>query len=72
MHTDTTSTRPGFSRREFLMKAAIGAAAAVGVGAFIQRRLLKSGSLQAGPVTFDDDSIFKPRADALKRMLTRR
>ena len=69
---DTAQTRPGFTRRGFLLRAAIGAAAVVGVATVLRRQLLKSGALRASPMDFDDDSIFKPRADALKRMLGRR
>ncbi len=56
------------SRRAFLKKAAIGLAAALGLGEALRRGLLRSNG--AGPVaSFDEDSIFWPRADQIGKVL---
>ncbi len=53
------------SRKNFLLMATIGAAGIVGLGAFARRKIQKGKSL---PLGISEDSIFKPRADALERM----
>ncbi len=60
--------QPGVSRRDFLLKAAIGAAAAFGLGELLRRRLIGSSPEASNPLGLDEDSIFWPREDALRRM----
>ncbi len=72
VNSDTPAARPGLLRRDFLVRAAIGAAAAVGLSAVVRRSLSRSGASETSPMGLDRDSIFWPRDDALKRMLGRK
>jgi len=74
--TEEGATSHGISRRDFLKKAGIGAAVVVG-GMAIGRALAKRGGKSApkalaNPSGFDEDSLFYPREDALKRMQKKR
>ena len=58
---------PGVSRRDFLKKAVIGMAAAAGLGAALQKKVL--GKLVAvQPLRLPEDSVFTPRADQRARI----
>ena len=61
----------GANRRDFLIKAAIGLAAAAGVGAVVRSRLLGK-TRTVVPLELDEDSIFMPRADQRDRVLGRK
>ena len=52
----------GISRRNFLKKAAIGAAVAAGLGATLQKKVLGK-AVAVEPLRLPEDSIFTPRAD---------
>ncbi len=54
------------SRKKFLTLAAIGAAGIAGFGALARRKIKTDDS--SLPFGIPQDSIFKPRADALERM----
>ena len=58
----------GANRRDFLVKAAIGLAAAVGLGAVVRSSLLRK-SRTVVPLDLEEDSIFMPRADQRDRVL---
>ncbi len=53
------------SRKNFLLMATFGAAGFVGLGALARRKMQKEESL---PLGIPEDSIFRPRADAVERM----
>ena len=61
----------GANRRDFLIKAAIGLAAAAGLGAVVRSRLLRK-TRTVVPLELDEDSIFMPRADQRDRVLGRK
>lgn len=52
----------GVSRRDFLKKAAVGAALAAGLGAALQKKVLGK-PVAVEPLRLPEDSIFTPRAD---------
>ena len=58
------------TRRDFLLKAAVGLAAAAGLGAALRRRFLPKG-YQETALHLDEDSLFMPRADQRDRVLGR-
>lgn len=61
------ATADGVSRRDFLKRAAIGLAAAAGLSAALQNKVL-GRPVAVPPVNFPDDSIFAPRADQRGRV----
>lgn len=64
----TAQPGQGLSRRGFLLAALVGAAAALGLGAALRRRFASSDGSPGNPLGLDEDSIFYPREDALRRM----
>ena len=70
MATERLHHTGGLSRRDFLLKAAIGLAAAVGLGAALRRRT--GVSRESAPLALEEDSIFMPRADQRDRVLGRK
>ncbi|MBM4405066.1 MAG: hypothetical protein FJ039_02650 [Chloroflexi bacterium] len=60
-----TVQQAGVTRKKFVLGAILGAAGLIGMGALAQRKLKTEESL---PLGLPEDSIFRPRADALERM----
>jgi hypothetical protein len=70
MRDEALQLDDGTSRRDFLKKAAVGLAAAFGLGEGLRRGLFRSKG--AGPVGgFDEDSLFWPRADQVDKVIGR-
>jgi len=68
MASDAKAASPqGLSRRELLKRAAIGIAAAAGLGEALRRGTL--GKPVAQPLELPEDSIFMPRPDQRARVL---
>jgi len=60
--------RVGVTRRDFLVKAAVGLGAAAGLGAVL-RRVGSGRAASPKAASLPEDSIFMPRADQRKRVL---